>query len=274
MPDGATEICLQGAVPAEMPAEGYYELIEAITHRESRIHLHAFRPVEIEDAARRLAISPRAFLTAARERGLGSVPGTGARILDDKIRAALTGGGDLPARRWIELISTAHVVGLRSTATMVYGHVESPAQQVAHLRTLAQVQDSTAGFTELILMPIQRAQVPPSLSARVRYAQPRETRALHAVARLLLAGRIDHIQAAWPKLGLTATRQLLQGGADDIGGILLDGELRPSAGPEAGNSLSRADVEALAVTLGRGVRQRTTLYGDPAAAVLGGVHRG
>ena len=113
---------------------------------------------------------------------------------------------------------------------MIYGHIETPAQQVAHLRTLAAIQARTGGFTELILMPIQPEQVPPAISGRVRYADLRETRALHAVARLMLDGRITHVQAAWPKLGLETAAQLLAGGADDAGGILLDGTLAPGAG--------------------------------------------
>jgi CofH subfamily radical SAM domain protein len=266
---GATEICMQGSLPLDLPGRAYLEVVRAISAQRPEIHVHAFRPAEVEDAARRTGLTPAAFLAQAREAGLGSVPGTGARILDDRIRAALTDGADISAARWIELISTAHRAGLRSTATMVYGHIESPADQIAHLQTLASIQDATGGFTELILMPIQPGQVPPRLAGQVRYADVRETRALHAVARLRLAGRIDHLQAAWPKLGLDQARQLLQGGADDVGGILLDGRRAPEAGPEAGTSLSVADLEALAGALDRGLRQRTTLYGDAA-----GVHAG
>jgi CofH subfamily radical SAM domain protein len=262
---GATEICLQGPLPRTPPGAGYLELVAAICGQLPAVHLHAFRPAEVLDGAARLELTPREFLTQARAAGLGSVPGTGARILDDGIRAALSDGADIPAARWIELIGTAHAVGLASTATMIYGHIETPAQQVAHLRTLAEMPLADAGFSELILMPIQPAQVPAQLAARVRYADARETRALHAVARLMLTGRIDHLQAPWPKVGLELSRQLLRGGADDVGGILLDGTLAPAAGPEAGNSLSIGDVESLAAGLGRSVRQRTTLYGEPSA---------
>jgi CofH subfamily radical SAM domain protein len=266
---GATEICLQGSLsPERRPGDGYLELVAAICGRLPAVHLHAFRPAEVLDGAARLGLTPREFLSRARRAGLGSVPGTGARILDDEIRAALTAGTDIPAASWIELIATAHAVGLFSTATMIYGHLETPAQQVAHLRTLGAMQAGGGRFSELILMPIQPAQVPARLAGQVRYADVRETRALHAVARLLLAGRIDHIQAPWPKVGLELTRELLRGGADDVGGILLDGTLAPGAGPEAGNSLSIGDVESLADGLGRSVRQRTTLYGEPSAERL------
>ena len=282
---GATEVCVQGPLPADAPAGAELELLARITGR-APLHVHAFRPAEVADAAARLGVSPREFLAAARDAGLGSVPGTAARILDDGIRTVLTGGTDIPAARWVELITTAHEVGLRSTATMVYGHVETPAEQVAHLRALAAIQDRTGGFTELIAMPIlpealpaapraggfpgvERQRGPHAGTGRAETwrAGPdaRETRALHAVARLLLHGRIDHVQAAWPKLGPELTVAVLRGGADDAGGLLLDGALDPAAGAEAGRQLTLGDVERLAVDLGRAPRQRTTVYGDPPA---------
>jgi 2-iminoacetate synthase ThiH len=256
---GATEICVQGPVPDGAGPDAPVELVGRITARHP-LHLHAFRPAEVARAAARAGSTPREFLTAAREAGLGSVPGTAARILDDDVRGLLTGGTDIPTAQWIELVTTAHEVGLRSTATIVHGHVETPAQQVAHLRALAAIQDRTGGFTELIAMPL--VDVPEHLVGRVRGASPREVRALHAVARLLLHGRIDHVQAAWPKLDRSVVLDVLRGGADDLGGLLLDGALDPGAGPEAGRVLTVADVEAIARELDRPVRQRTTLYGE------------
>jgi 5-amino-6-(D-ribitylamino)uracil---L-tyrosine 4-hydroxyphenyl transferase len=256
---GATEICVQGPVPEDAGPDAALELVRRITARRP-LHLHAFRPAEVAQAAARGGRTPREFLEASRAAGLGSVPGTAARILDDDVRRLLTGGTDIPAARWIELITTAHEVGLRSTATIVYGHVETPSQQVAHLRALAAIQDRTGGFTELIAMPL--VDVPPQLAGRVRGASARETRALHAVARLLLHGRIDHVQAAWPKLGRSVVLDVLRGGADDLGGLLLEGTLDPQAGAEAGRMLTAHDVTAIAGELGRPVRQRTTLYDD------------
>lgn len=259
---GATEICLQGPLPADAGGDGYLDLVRRITGR-APVHLHAFRPAEVDDAAARAGVTPREWLTGARDAGLGSVPGTAARILDDRIRTRLAGGPDLLVARWLELITTAHDVGLRSTATMVYGHVETPAQQVAHLRTLAEVQDRTGGFTEFIAMPLMPDAVPAGLRPECRGADARETRALHAVARLLLHGRIPHVQVAWTKLAPELVPALLCGGADDLGGLLLDGTLRPDAGPEAGRELTVDDVGRLAAALDRTVRQRTTTYGDP-----------
>lgn len=275
---GATEVCVQGPLPPDAPDRGQLDLLALITGR-APLHVHGFRPAEVADGAARLGLSPREFLETARDAGLGSVPGTAARILDDDIRARLTGGTDIPAARWIELITTAHEVGLRSTATMVYGHVETPADQVAHLRTLAAIQDRTGGFTEMIAMPLSpEAQPAGGFPDVEREHGPhadttRETRALYAVARLLLHGRIAHVQAAWPKFGPGLTEAVLRGGADDVGGLLLDGVLDPSAGAEAGRALTLAEVEALAADLGRTPRQRTTVYGDPPAdrvAVLRG----
>ncbi|MHC1562363.1 FO synthase [Actinomycetospora sp. C-140] len=279
---GATEICVQGPLPPDVDDRAPLDLVALITGRVP-LHLHAFRPAEVADAAARLRMSPRAFLVAARDAGLGSVPGTAARILDDGVRALLSGGTDIPAARWTELVATAHEVGLRSTATMVYGHVETPAEQVAHLRALAAIQDRTGGFTEFIAMPLMPEALPPELrrvadracgdpgagrqESRIARTgtvpDARETRALHAVARLMLHGRIDHVQAAWPKLGPALTTAVLRGGADDAGGLLLDGAIDPAAGAEAGRQLTLGEVESLAADLGRTPRQRTTLYGDP-----------
>ncbi len=256
---GATEVCAQGAPPVASGADGYLDLARAVKQGGPGLHLHAFRPAELADGAARAGLPLADWLARLREAGVDTVPGTGARILDDRIRALLTNGTDIPAERWVELVTAAHTAGLRSTATIVYGHVESSRDQVRHLRALAAVQDATGGFTELIPMPWLPSESPvPVPGARV--ATLRESRALHAVARLMLAGRIDHVQAAWTKLGMRGAQLVLAGGADDLGGVLLDGVLDPNAGPEQGRELSVADVSRLAAELGRPVRQRTTTY--------------
>ncbi|HEY0215557.1 MAG TPA: 7,8-didemethyl-8-hydroxy-5-deazariboflavin synthase CofG [Cellulomonas sp.] len=259
---GATEVCIQGAPAAHLPGSTFLDLVA--TAAAPGLHVHAFRPAEVADGARRCGLSPAEFLTAAREHGLGSVPGTAARILDDEVRAALTGGTDLPVSTWLELIVTAHRVGLRSTATLVYGHVETPDQVVAHLRQLATVQDATGGFTELIPMAFVPADSPVVVPGARPGPDLAEGRAVHAVARLMLTGRIDHVQAAWPKLGLDGARLMLRSGADDAGGLLLGGGPRPAAGAEAGRSLTEEDLRLLATDLGRTLRRRTTLYGPVA----------
>jgi 5-amino-6-(D-ribitylamino)uracil---L-tyrosine 4-hydroxyphenyl transferase len=261
---GATEICMQGPLPPDSD-DDYLDLIAAVHASGPRIHLHAFRPAELLDGAARRGMPLAEFLAAARQAGLGSVPGTAARILDDGVRARLAGGPDLPVSRWVEVIEAAHRAGLRSTATMVFGHIETAADQVAHLRLLAAIQDRTGGFTEFIAMPFVPAAAavtaPGLVGANVPGPSWRQSRAVHAVARLMLHQRIGNIQAAWPKFGLDASVPLLRGGANDLGGLLLDGRLAPDAGAEAGLVLSLDDVERVARELGRPLWQRTTGYG-------------
>ena len=260
--DGATEVCVQGALHPSLPGEAFFELVRALKDGAPDVHIHAFRPVEVLDGAARLGIAPVAFLERLREAGVGSVPGTGARILDDGVRAILSGGTDPSVAEWEAVVRAAHGAGLPTTATMVYGHIETPQQVVAHLRRLAAIQDETRGFGELIAMPFVPADSPVGLPQGSRPGPSmRETRAVHAVARLLLRGRIDHVQAAWPKFGLHGARAVLAGGADDLGGLLLPGSAHPDAGAEAGRSISIADVDAVAAGLGRTVVQRTTGYG-------------
>jgi 5-amino-6-(D-ribitylamino)uracil---L-tyrosine 4-hydroxyphenyl transferase len=267
---GATEICLQGPLPPDSD-DDYLDLIAAVKAPAPEIHLHAFRPPELLDGAARRGMPLEEFLRAAREAGLGSVPGTAARILDDEVRARLAGGPDLPVSRWVEVIETAHGAGLPSTATIVFGHIETPAHQVAHLRLLAGIQDRTGGFTEFIAMPFVPAAAavtaPGLVGANVPGPSWRQVRAVHAVARLMLHERIGNIQAAWPKFGLDASVDLLRSGANDLGGLLLDGRLAPDAGAEAGLVLTLEDVERVARELGRPIWQRTTSYGKVIAGV-------
>jgi len=304
---GATEICMQGPLPADSD-DDYLDLITAVKAPAPQVHLHAFRPPELLDGAGRRGMPLEEFLLAAREAGLGSVPGTAARILDDEVRARLAGGPDLPVSRWVEVIEAAHRAGLTSTSTMVFGHIETPAHQVAHLRLLAAIQDRTGGFTEFIAMPFVPAAAAPSAAglpapapsaaglpapapaglpaptpapaglpaptpapglagAGVPGPSWRQVRAVHAVARLMLHGRIGNIQAAWPKFGLDASVDLLRSGANDLGGLLLDGRLAPDAGAEAGLVLTLDDVERVARELGRPLWQRTTGYGKVVAGV-------
>ncbi len=263
---GATEVCAQGAVPAALGAEGYLDFARTVKAVRPDLHLHAFRPAELLDGAARAGVPLADWLDRLRAAGVDTVPGTGARILDDRIRGILTGAADIPASAWVETITTAHRAGLRSTATMVYGHVESAAEQVAHLRMLAAIQDRAVaagadGFTEFIAMPWLPSESPVAVPGARPGPSLRESRAVHAVARLMLAGRIDHVQAAWTKLGMRGAQLVLAGGADDLGGVLLDGTIDPSAGPEHGRQLTVTDVERIAGELGRPVRQRTTLYG-------------
>lgn len=264
---GATEICVQGPLHADLPGSAYLDLVRLVKSVRSDMHVHAYRPGEVVDGAARNGMTVREFLLELKNAGVDTVPGSGARILDDVIRARLSNGTDMSVSDWAEAITTAHSVGLRSTATMVYGHIESHLQQIAHMRLLASIQDQTGGFTEFIAMPFLPHEAPGLLDSRPGPSL-RETRAVHAVARLLFHRRIDNIQVAWTKTGLTTGQVLLGGGANDFGGLLLDGALWPEAGAEAHRSLNSAEVARLAGEIGRPIRQRTTDYLRPFQAPL------
>lgn len=260
---GATELCVQGPLDPELPGEAHFDLIDALRTEHPELHVHAYRPAEVLDASQRLGITPGEVHQWLRAHGVGSVPGTAARVLDDRIRAVLSGGTDIPAAHWLDLIRGAHRAGLPSTATIVYGHLETPSDVVYHLRRIAALQDETGGFTEFIPMPLVPQDSPvPVPQTRGRIATRGYSRALHAVTRLMLAGRIDHVQAAWTKLGFSGAQEVLRGGADDLGGILLDGSTHPETDPESGRSLTLGDVQRIAAELGRTPQQRTTLYAE------------
>ena len=259
---GATEICMQGGIHPELPGTAYFELAREIKRRVPDIHLHAYSPMEVLNGAARTGLSFREFLIAAKEAGVDSIPGTAAEILDDEIRWILT-KGKLPAATWIEIVATAHEVGLPSSSTMMYGHVDRPDHWLGHLRTLAAVQDRTGGFTEFVGLPFVHQNAPLYLAGKARAgASEQENRAVHALARILLHGRIDNIQTSWVKLGDRGTQLMLTGGANDLGGTLMEETISRMAGADNGSSKTVAQLEALATGLGRAVRQRTTTYGD------------
>lgn len=261
---GATEICIQGAVPTGLPGDVYLDIVRKVRRHGPSLSIHAYRPTEIADGAARLGISREEFLVALQEAGATSVPGTQARILDDHLRSILSEQTDPSVGEWTAAMEAAHRSGLRSTATMVYGHLETPADAIAHLRRLAAVQDRTGGFTEFIAMPYVPSEAPAAVRRRAGEGPTLDqSRALYAVARLLLHDRIDHVQSAWTKLGFAGAAAVLQGGADDFGGLLIDGSLWPEAGAEAGREATREDVIRIAAQAGRGARERTTEYGAP-----------
>src|SRR3954453_23852015 len=262
---GTTEICMQGGIHPDLPGTAYFDLPREVKKRPPGILLHAFSPMEIVNGAARTGLSFRDFLTAAKEAGLDSVPGPAAEILDDDVRWVLT-KGKLPTATWLEIVTTAHRLGIPTTSTMMYGHVATPAHWVAHLRTLAAVQDETGGFTEFVLLPFVHHNAPIYLAGVARPGPTnRENRAVHAVARLLLHGRIDNIQTSWVKLGDAGTQAMLQGGANDLGGTLMEETISRMAGSGNGSLKTIAELEAMAAAIGRPARQRTTDYGTPTA---------
>ncbi len=263
---GATEVCMQGGIDPKMPATGYADLVRAIKKRVPAMHVHAFSPMEVVTAASKAGVSVRDWLTELREAGLDSIPGTAAEILDDDVRWVLT-KGKLPASAWIDVVSTAHELGIRSSSTMMYGHVDHPRHWLGHFRVLADIQDRTGGFTEFVALPFIHTNAPIYLAGIARAgATWRENRAVHAMARILLHGRIPNIQCSWVKLGDDGTMAMLQGGANDLGGTLMEETISRMAGSEFGSARTVTELRAVAASIGRPARQRSTTYTPLAAA--------
>lgn len=258
---GATEVCLQGGIDPKMPVTGYADIVRAIKARVPEMHVHAFSPMEIVTAAAKAGVPVREWLTRLREAGLDTIPGTAAEILDDEVRWVLT-KGKLPAAAWVEVVTTAHELGIRSSSTMMYGHVDHPGQWLAHFRVLAGVQDRTGGFTEFVALPFVHTNAPIYLAGIARPGPTwRENRAVHAMARLLLHGRIDNIQCSWVKLGDAGTVAMLQGGCNDLGGTLMEETISRMAGSANGSARTEEQLRAIAAAAGRPARRRTTAYG-------------
>jgi FO synthase len=217
--------------------------------------------MEVVNGAARSSLSIAEFLTSVREAGVDSLPGTAAEILDDDVRWVLT-KGKLPTASWIEVVTTAHRLGIPTTSTMMYGHVDQPTHWVAHLQLLARLQDDTGGFTEFVPLPFVHTSAPIYLAGVARPGPTaRDNRAVHAVARLLLHGRIDHVQCSWVKLGPEQCGAVLAGGVDDLGGTLMEETISRMAGSSYGSRRSVEELEAMVVAAGRTPRQRTTTYG-------------
>jgi FO synthase len=274
---GATEVCMQGGIHPDLPGTAYFEIAAEVKKRCPDLHVHAFSPMEVMNGASRTGLPVREWLIRAKEAGVSSLPGTAAEILDDDVRWVLT-KGKLPASDWIEVISTAHELGLPTSATMMYGHVDTPAHWVGHLRVIRSLQERTGGFTEFVLLPFIHENAPIYLAGLARPGPTRrENRAVHAVSRLMLAGAINSIQCSWVKLGDEGCRDVLQGGVNDLGGTLMEETISRMAGADHGSYKTISGMRAIAEPLGRPLRQRTTTYGpvseerQAAAALTDGV---
>jgi FO synthase len=264
---GATEVCMQGGIHPDLPGTAYFDLAREVKRRAPGIHLHAFSPMEVMNGVARTGLRVEEWLTAAREAGVDSLPGTAAEILDDEVRWVLT-KGKLPTASWLEVITTAHRLGIPTTATMMYGHVDSPAHWLGHLRLIRRIQEETGGFTEFVPLPFVHTNAPIYLAGLARSGPTRrDDLAVHALARLLLHGAIDHIQASWVKLGVEGCVAVLRGGVDDLGGTLMEETISRMAGSPHGSRKEPADLEAIAAAAGRPARQRSTLYGQVVAPV-------
>ncbi|MGZ4522212.1 MAG: 5-amino-6-(D-ribitylamino)uracil--L-tyrosine 4-hydroxyphenyl transferase CofH, partial [Mycobacteriaceae bacterium] len=264
---GASEVCMQGGIDPELPVTGYADLVRAVKERVPGMHVHAFSPMEIVNGAARSGASVKDWLTELREAGLDTIPGTAAEILDDEVRWVLT-KGKLPTSSWISVVTTAHELGLRSSSTMMYGHVDHPRHWVGHLNVLRGIQDNTGGFTEFVPLPFVHQSSPLYLAGAARPGPSvRDNRAVHALARVMLHGRIRHIQTSWVKLGVTGTQAMLNGGANDLGGTLMEETISRMAGSQHGSAKTVAELTAIAEGIGRPARERTTTHAVRAVAL-------
>ncbi|MEU9041814.1 MULTISPECIES: bifunctional FO biosynthesis protein CofGH [unclassified Kitasatospora] len=265
---GATEVCMQGGIHPDLPGTAYFDIARAVKERVPGIHVHAFSPMEVVNGATRTGLSIRDWLQRAKESGLDTIPGTAAEILDDEVRWVLT-KGKLPAATWVEVVTTAHELGIRSSSTMMYGHVDTPKHWLGHLRLLADIQqrslasDGTGGFTEFVTLPFIHTNAPVYLAGIARPGPTaRDNRAVVAMARLLLHPHIPNIQTSWVKLGAEGAAEMLRSGANDLGGTLMEETISRMAGSAYGSYKSVRDLQAIAEAAGRPHRQRTTTYGE------------
>lgn len=259
---GGTEVCIQGGLHPNMSGTYYRELLLAIKAALPDMHIHAFSPFEVWYGAAKTKMSYRDFLSDLKDCGLGSMPGTAAEILDTEVRQKLT-KNKLSAEKWVEIIKTAHEVGIPTTATIMYGHVDAPEHWAAHIGLLREIQKETGGFTELVPLSFVHTESP-------LYTQnPDEVRPgptvdevdlMHAVSRIMLHGHIDNIQVSWTKLGAERARQMLMRGVNDLGGTLMNESISRSAGAKHGQEITAKELCALIRSVGRVPVRRNTLY--------------
>ncbi|MFF9781433.1 bifunctional FO biosynthesis protein CofGH [Streptomyces nigrescens] len=258
---GAVEVCMQGGIHPDLPGTAYFDIARAVKERVSGMHVHAFSPMEVVNGATRTGLSIREWLSEAKAAGLDSIPGTAAEILDDEVRWILT-KGKLPTATWVEVVKTAHELGIRSSSTMMYGHVDQPRHWLGHLRLLAEIQQETGGFTEFVTLPFIHTNAPVYLAGIARPGPTtRDNRAVTAMARVLLHPHITNIQTSWVKLGADGAAEMLRSGANDLGGTLMEETISRMAGSSYGSYRSIQDLIAIADRAGRPARPRTTAYG-------------
>ena len=270
---GATEVCLQGGIHPSFTGETYLNIVRAVKEAVPPIHVHAFSPLEIWHGAHTLGLPLAAYLEQLRDAGLSTLPGTAAEILDDEIRAIIC-PDKLGTDEWLNVIGTAHEVGLRTTATIMFGHVERPEHWARHLRRLRSLQERTQGITEFVPLGYVHMEAPLWRKGRTRAGPTfREAVRMHAVSRLVLNPLIRNIQTSWVKMGAEGAALCLEAGANDLGGTLMNESITRAAGGVHGQLLDAARLQALARRIGRPARQRTTLYDSPAAATAAAIFR-
>jgi len=260
---GGTEVCLQGGIHPGFTGDYYLEVCEAIKRELPDLHVHAFSALEVWQGAATLGRPLDEYLARLRSVGLASLPGTAAEILDDEVRAVIC-PDKVTTAQWLEVHEAAHRAGLRSTATIMYGHVEGPRSWARHLLALRDLQRRTGGFTEFVPLPFVHMEAPIYLQGRARPGPTfREALLMHSVARLALHPWFENVQASWVKLGADGASAALRAGVNDLGGTLMNESISRAAGAEHGQELPPEAMEALIRSAGRVPRQRTTLYGTP-----------
>jgi FO synthase len=257
---GATEVCMQGGINPSYTGETYLALLRAVKAAVPALHVHAFSPLEVWHGAETLGVPVQKFLEMLLDAGLGSLPGTAAEILDDHIRSIIC-PDKLSTQQWLDVVATAHKVGLRTTATIMFGHIERPIHWARHLLHVRDLQERTGGFTEFVPLPFVHMEAPIYLRGAARRGPTwREVKLMHAIARLVLHPLIANIQASWVKLGADGVAQLLSSGVNDLGGTLMNESISRAAGTEHGQELRPEVMESVIEAAGRAPWQRTTLY--------------
>ncbi len=265
---GATEVTLQGGIHPEFTGDFYVEVVRAIKAELPDMHIHGFTPLEVWQGAETLGIGVRELLVRLGGAGLGTLPGTAAEILDDRVRVHLC-PDKIRTAQWAEVMLTAHELGIRSTATIMFGHIDSPSSWARHLGVIAEIQRRTGGFTELVPLPFVHMGAPIYLRGAARPGPTwDEVVLVHAVSRIALDGLIPNVQASWVKLGLEGGSRLLDAGCNDLGGTLMGEIITRSAGAAHGTEVSPDELLAAARAAGRPAIQRTTLYDPVAEPVL------
>jgi FO synthase len=265
---GATEVCLQGGIHPNFDGDYYIDVARAVHEAVPGMHIHGFTALEVTEGAKRNQEPLADYLTRLKEAGQKSLPGTAAEILHDDVRAALC-PDKINTEEWLEAHRIAHSVGLGSNVTIMFGSIERPEHWVHHLLRTRALQEETGGFTEFVGLPFVHMASPIYLQKKARRGPTfREVVLMHAVARIAYRGRIDNIQGSWVKLGFDSISQLLQSGANDLGGTLMDENISRAAGADHGTEVTAEDFRRVVEPLGRTLVQRTTLYGRPDVANL------
>ena len=261
---GATEVCMQGGIHPDYTGQTYLDIVNTVRSATPEMHIHAFSPLEVWQGAATLGVSVPNFLRQLRQAGLNTLPGTAAEILHDEVRANLC-PDKLNTEQWLEVMAASHAEGMRTTATIMYGHIDRPRHWARHLMHIRSLQQRTAGFTEFVPLPFVHMEAPMYLKGKARRGPSfREAILMHAVARLVFHGLIENIQASWVKMGREGVAACLNAGVNDLGGSLMNESITRAAGSGHGQEWEPELMEAQIHAAGRQPRMRTTLYGDAA----------